>query len=189
MSTTKAVYSLSPTTRLEIAEGNLLSDPLDAIVNAANRHLEHGGGIAAAIAKQGGPAIQRESDDWVREHGPVSHSEPAVTGGGKLPARYVIHAVGPVWGAGDETAKLAQAISGSLRRAEEMGLGSIGFPAISIGIFHFPVKLAAQVFTQTMQGYFADGHTSPLELVRIVLLDGATAAVFLEQARVSFLAE
>lgn len=189
MSTTKAVYSLSPTTRLEIAQGDLLSDPLDAIVNAANENLSHGGGIARAISDKGGPVIQRESNEWVRKHGPVPHDQPAVTSGGSLPARYVIHAVGPVWGSGDEPRKLAQAITGSLRRAEELGLHTLGFPAISTGIFGFPLKLAAQVFAQTVQGYFTDGHASSLDLVRIVLWSDADAAAFLEQMRITFLGE
>ncbi|RPJ52035.1 MAG: macro domain-containing protein, partial [Chloroflexi bacterium] len=98
MSSIHKTYALSPTTRLEIAQGNLTQELVDAIVNAANKHLAHGGGVAAAIAEAGGPSIQQESEAWVRKHGPVTNAEPAYTHAGKLPARYVIHAVGPVWG-------------------------------------------------------------------------------------------
>ena len=76
----------------------------------------------AFIARRGGPAIQDESNAWVRAHGPVSHSHPAWTSGGKLPAKYVIHAVGPVWGEGGEEAKLRRAVGSALARAEELGL-------------------------------------------------------------------
>src|SRR5512138_3029935 len=146
-----ATYPLSAAARLEIGEGNLTQAPVEAIVNAANEDLAHGGGIAAAIVKEGGWSIQEESDDWVRKHGPVTHGEPAYTKAGKLPFRYVIHAVGPRWGSGDEDAKLASAIRGSLVRAEELGLHSIAFPAIAMGIFGFPKQRAAQINFATLK--------------------------------------
>ena len=99
--------------RLELAQGDLTEEPLDAIVNAANAHLQHGGGVAGAIVRKGGYQIQEESNAWVRKYGPVSHAKPAYTSAGKLPCHYIIHAVGPVWGEGDEDAKLAAAVSGS----------------------------------------------------------------------------
>ena len=83
---------------LRLVQGDITERDTDAIVNAANSFLQHGGGVAGAISRRGGLVIQRESDAWVSEHGPVSHAEPAVTWGGSLPCRYVIHAVGPVWG-------------------------------------------------------------------------------------------
>src|SRR5512139_4331821 len=106
---------------LQIVQGDITMEAVDAIVNAANEHLQHGGGVAWAISKKGGPVIQKESNDWVRQHGPIPHSHPAWTSGGLLPAKYVIHAVGPVWGdtqsagaGGDEDKKLAEAVTGSL---------------------------------------------------------------------------
>src|SRR3990172_8126392 len=95
---------------VQIVQGDITVEGVDAIVNAANEHLQHGGGVAWAISNKGGPAIQQESDEWVREHGRVSHSHPAWTSGGRLPAKYVIHAVGPVWGDGDEDSKLESAV-------------------------------------------------------------------------------
>jgi O-acetyl-ADP-ribose deacetylase (regulator of RNase III) len=106
---------------LEIAQGDITLENVDAIVNAANEHLQHAGGVAWSIVRRGGDGIQDESDAWIKKHGLVSHSHPAWTSGGQLPARYVIHAVGPVWGDGDEDAKLAAAVTGSLRVADELG--------------------------------------------------------------------
>ncbi|RME88198.1 MAG: macro domain-containing protein [Anaerolineae bacterium] len=165
---------------LQIVQGDITREEVDAIVNAANAYLQHGGGVAAAIARRGGPIIQRESNAWVREHGPVSHEAPAYTGGGNLPCRYVIHAVGPVWGEGDEDAKLAAAIRGSLALAERLGLESIAFPAISTGIFGFPKGRAARVIFEAVRAYFAAHPDSPLHLVRLTLYDRPTVEAFLK---------
>ena len=163
---------------LEIFQGDITLEDTDAIVNAANAQLVHGGGVAAAIARRGGEAIWHESREWVRQNGPVSHDRPAYTTGGNLRCKVVIHAVGPIWGEGDEADKLAQAITGSLDMAARLGLRSIAFPAISTGIFGFPVEKAAQVFCDTLNSYFSDGKESPLNLVRLVLFDETTTAVF-----------
>lgn len=165
--------------KLQIVQGDLTLEAVDAIVNAANRELQHGGGVAWAIARQGGEAIQRESDSWVRQHGPVSHAEPAFTSGGKLPCKYVLHAVGPVWGEGDEDAKLAAAITGSLRRADELQLESLALPAISTGIFGFPKDRAAKIILAEIEKYFAEAKKSGLKLVRVTLFDQPTIDAFL----------
>jgi O-acetyl-ADP-ribose deacetylase (regulator of RNase III) len=166
--------------RLQIVRGDLTQERVDAIVNAANDRLKHGGGIARLIAQRGGRVIQKESDTWVRDHGPVSHAQPAYTSAGKLPCRFVIHAVGPIWGAGDEDGKLAQAITGSLALADHLALGSIALPAISTGIFGFPKARAAGVFYQAILGYFADHPESNLAQVRLALYDQPTIDAFLE---------
>ena len=186
MSKLHASYPLTPATRLEIAQGDLTQEKVDAIVNAANEYLSHGGGIAEAISHAGGPAIDQESAAWVNQHGPVTHEKPAYTSGGHLPARYVIHAVGPVWGSGDEDSKLAAAITGSLRQADALGLRSIAFPAISTGIFHFPKDRAARVAIQAIKDYFAGPTPSGLTLVRLVLWDDETLDVFLAEASRAF---
>jgi O-acetyl-ADP-ribose deacetylase len=165
--------------RLEIVHGDITIETLDAIVNAANSRLAHGGGVAGIISRKGGPDIQRESDAWVRDHGPVSHEKPAYTGAGKLPCKFVIHAVGPVWGAGDEQIKLAAAVRGSLERAEELNLISIALPAISTGIFGFPKELAAHIFIETIAGYYQENTQSSLHLVRLTLYDHPTLTIFL----------
>jgi O-acetyl-ADP-ribose deacetylase (regulator of RNase III) len=163
-----------------LARGDLTQEKVDAIVNAANERLLHGGGIAALIVNRGGKVIQAESNTWVREHGLVSHEAPAYTSAGDLPCRYVIHAVGPVWGSGDEDNKLAAAITGSLRRAEELQLVSIAFPAISTGIFGFPKERAAQVICQTVHDYFEDQPESGVEDVRMVVYDQSTTDLFIK---------
>jgi O-acetyl-ADP-ribose deacetylase (regulator of RNase III) len=163
---------------LQLAQGDLTQEAVDAIVNAANAHLQHGAGVAGAISRGGGPEIQAESDAWVRQHGPVSHAEPAYTGAGSLPSRYVIHAVGPVWGEGDEDYKLDEAVTGSLRRADELGLASIAFPAISTGIFGFPKRRAAGIILDAILAYFEAEPASGLQTVRITLYDAETVATF-----------
>jgi O-acetyl-ADP-ribose deacetylase (regulator of RNase III) len=166
--------------KLQIVQGDITTEEVDAIVNAANEHLQHGGGVAWAISKRGGPNIQQESDEWVRTKGTVSHAHPAWTSGGLLPAKYVIHAVGPVWGEGDEDAKLSAAVTGSLRVADELELHSIAFPAISTGIFGFPKERAAKIILGTIETYFKENASSGIKVVRLVLFDQSTADAFLQ---------
>jgi O-acetyl-ADP-ribose deacetylase len=163
---------------LELAVSDLTLEKVDAIVNAANRHLAHGGGVASAIVRRGGRVIQEESDAWVLAHGPVSHEAPAVTGAGSLACRYVIHAVGPMWGEGDEDAKLASAVRGSLDAAEDLRLGSIAFPAISTGIYGFPLERAAGVMLAAVLDWSAAHPASALRLARLILFDKTSFEVF-----------
>lgn len=165
---------------LQIVQGDITTEEVDAIVNAANEHLQHGGGVAWAISRRGGPTIQQESDDWVRTKGPVSHTHPAWTSGGLLPAKTVIHAVGPVWGEGNEDFKLSAAVSGSLRVADELGLQSIAFPAISTGIFGFPKERAAKVILEAIETYFRENTSSGLKVIKLVLFDQPTVGAFLQ---------
>jgi O-acetyl-ADP-ribose deacetylase (regulator of RNase III) len=182
MSDLKQTYPLPNDRRLEISQGDITKEEVDAIVNAANDRLQHGGGVAGAIVRAGGMSIQAESNAWVSRRGPVSHAEPAYTKGYKLPARYVIHAVGPINGEGDEENKLAAAVSGSLKRVDGLGLHSVAFPAISTGIFGFPPEDAARVFMQAIPAYFAGHPRSGISLVRLVLWDDDTLATFLAAA-------
>jgi O-acetyl-ADP-ribose deacetylase (regulator of RNase III) len=163
---------------LQMVEGDLTQERVDAIVNAANSQLQHGGGLAAAIVRRGGSQIQAESRAWVREHGPVSHAEPAITHAGSLPCRYVIHAVGPVWGDGDEDAKLSAAVNGALTAADRIKLASIAIPAISTGIFGFPKERAARIIIETIQAYFKQIAGSGLKKVRLTLYDQPTIQAF-----------
>jgi len=171
-------YSLPGGARLQIVQGDLTEENVDAIVNAANSHLAHGGGVAGAISRRGGGQIQAESNAWVRQHGPVTHDKPAYTGAGKLACRYVIHAVGPVWGSGYEDEKLASAVRGSLALADRLSLESIAIPAISTGIFGFPVDRAARVILVVIRGYFTDNPGSGLQQVRLTLYDRKTVDTF-----------
>jgi len=111
--------------RLLLVFGDLTEEKVDAVVNAANAMLQHGGGVAGAILRRGGRAIQAESEAWVRAHGPARPDRPAITGPGVLPCKAIIHAVGPIWGEGDEDAKLRTAVQSSLALAEERRFSSI----------------------------------------------------------------
>ena len=132
-------------TELRLVQGDITELDVDAIVNAANSHLILGEGVAGAIRRKGGPEIQNECD----RIGGTPVGTAVITGGGRLKARHVIHAVGPRMGEGNEDDKLRSATLSSLRVAEENGLHSIGFPAISTGIFGFPLDRCARIMVGT----------------------------------------
>ena len=182
MNTILVEKNLSTGQTLQIVEGDITIEEVDAIVNAANDQLQHGGGVAWAIVRRGGNIIQEESDQWIQQNGPVSHTHPAWTSGGALPAKYVIHAVGPVWGDGDEDTKLADAVSGSLRVADELKCSSISMPAISTGIFGFPKDRAAGIILSAIENYLSE-NKSGLTTIRLTLFDQTTINVFLEKWR------
>ena len=185
MNTVLKERSLPTGQTIQIVQGDITAEDVDAIVNAANEHLAHGGGVAWAISRRGGPAIQKESDEWIRTHGQVSHAHPAWTSGGKLPAKYIIHAVGPVWGdprgtgtGGDEDAKLSAAVTGSLQVANELKLESIAFPAISTGIFGFPKERAARLIFTAFDDYCENNPNTTIKLIKLVLYDNPTVKAF-----------
>lgn len=130
-------------TRLVAVLGDLTMERVDAIVNAANSRLAHGGGVAGAIAKAGGPTIQRESNLIA----PIKTGQAGITSGGNLPARFVIHAVGPVWGGGAnrEPELLESAVLAALGLASKNKLLTVALPIISAGIFGYPPELAVRV--------------------------------------------
>ncbi len=166
---------------IRIVHGDITQEQVDAIVNAANEHLAHGGGVAGAIVRRGGREIQEESTRWVREHGPVRTGTAAITGAGRLPARYVIHAVGPRWGMGDEERLLAQAVQSALALADEKGLQSISLPAISTGIFGFPKPLGAKVILDAVERYLDEHPASSLREVRLCNIDRETTELFVAE--------
>lgn len=135
--------------KLKLVEGNIVALHVDAIVNAANKSLILGGGVAGAIRNFGGPSIQEECNAI----GPIEVGEAVITGAGNLNADYVIHAVGPVYGEGDEDIKLANATLNSLKIAKKKGIMSIAFPAISTGIFHFPIKRCAEIMMKVTMDF------------------------------------
>ena len=182
MNTVVAEHVLASNQTIQILQGDITSETVDAVVNAANEHLQHGGGVAWVISRKGGPTIQQESDAWVQQHGPVPHAHPAWTAGGQLPAKYVIHAVGPVWGSGDEEQKLTDAVFGSLRVADSLNCASVALPAISTGIYGFPKERAAKVMLTGIEDYF-DSQRSGILLVKLVLFDQETVDIFLNAWR------
>jgi O-acetyl-ADP-ribose deacetylase (regulator of RNase III) len=165
-----------PGITLKIVKGDITEERVDAIVNAANSYLKHGGGVAGAIVRKGGQIIQEESD----RIGFVAVGEAAITTGGRLPARFVIHAVGPRWGEGNEDEKLYQAVINSLSTANEYKLGSISLPAISSGIFGFPKSRCAEVILKGILKFARENSNSSLREIRVCLFDEANLNEFLK---------
>jgi len=164
---------------LELTQGDITTLKVDAIVNAANGYLKHGGGVAAAISRRGGTAIQQESDALIEKRGPLATGKAVITGGGKLLARFVIHAVGPVWSEhspAEADKLLRSAVRSSLAVAEENGLKSIAFPAISTGIYGFPIERAAPLMLRETADYLR-GKTK-LERVLFCLYNNASYRIF-----------
>jgi putative ATPase len=176
-------YQTAAGQTLRVVRGDLTREPVEAIVNAANEHLAHGGGVAGAIVRRGGYEIQEESNRWVRDHGPVPTGSAAITGAGNLPARYVIHAVGPVWGSGDEEAKLSSAVRSTLELAALHSIRSVSLPAISSGIFGFPKPLCAQVILRAVRDFPALHADCSVREVNVVLLGQEMADIFSDEAR------
>ncbi|GAB4416144.1 MAG: macro domain-containing protein [Anaerolineae bacterium] len=134
---------------VELVQGDITDLDVDAIVNAANSQLILGTGVAGAIRRKGGPTIQEEC----LKIGYCDVGDAVITGGGMLKARYVIHAVGPRMGEGSEAGKLASAVRASLRLAEQHGLHSIALPAISTGVFGYPLEGCADVMLRVIFDY------------------------------------
>ena len=147
-----------------MVRGNLLDEPVEAIVNAANGHLAHGGGVAAIISRAAGPALQEESDRITRQRGPFPAGSAVVTGAGRLPFKGVIHAIGPRQGEGDEEAKLVRALTAAFACAREHGWEAVSFPAVSSGIFAVPLGVCARA-------YVAAARSAPVGKVRLCLRD------------------
>ena len=157
---------------IELIQGDITESDSDAIVNAANSLLVMGAGVAGAIRAKGGSSIQEECN----KIGGCQVGDASVTGGGNLKAKYVIHAVGPQWGEGGEDKKLKNATINSLKRAEELKLTSIAFPALSTGIFGFPMDRAASITLRAICDYLK-GATC-IKRVILVLFDSNGFGLF-----------
>ena len=160
---------------IELIEGDITEMDTDAIVNAANAALKLGGGVAGAIRRKGGPAIQAECD----KIGGTFVGGAVITTGGNLKAKHVIHAVGPRMGEGNEDEKLRNATLNSLKVAEENNLKSISFPAISTGIFGFPIDRCAKIMLTTTIEYLK-GETG-IERVVFCLFGKESYQAFLQE--------
>jgi len=178
--------------RIELREGRLLvitgpaditREPVDAIVNAANSSLMGGGGVDGAIHAAGGPEIKEHCRRIVADQGPLPQGQAVATTAGRLPVRYVIHTVGPSWAGGhrNEAEKLASCHRESIRVADDLQLSSIAFPAISTGIFGYPVELAAPIALSSAREAL-DGAKYVRE-VRFVLYDSGTRERFVQAAQ------
>ena len=160
--------------RIRILQGDLVAQDADAIVNAANNDLQLGGGVAGAIRRKGGPAIQEECD----RVGPIPLGEAAVTSGGNLKARHVIHAASMRLGEATSEENLRASTRASLLRAKELGIRSIAFPAVGTGIAGFPMRRCAEVMLEEAAAHLA-GETS-LQEVQFILHDRPAYDVFLD---------
>jgi putative ATPase len=172
--------------KLTVVQADITTEQVEAIVNAANERLQLGAGVAGAIREAGGDEIQAECDAWVKDHGLVKVGGAMITGAGRMPFKHVIHAVGPVWGTGNEVPNLASAIEESLRLAEERELASISFPAVSSGVFGFPKELCAGTFFDTIENWLDETPDRSLKTIRFCNFDEPTATVFEREARRRF---
>ena len=157
-----------------LVQGDITERDVDAIVNAANSHLRHGGGVAGAIVRKGGQVIQEESD----RIGFVPVGSAVITGAGKLPAKFVIHAVGPRMGEGNEDMKLKSAVRSILEIASANRIRRIAMPAISSGIFGFPKDRCAAILVQGALQYVREHPGSGISLIEFCIFDDQTAGYF-----------
>lgn len=158
--------------------GDITTLDVDVIVNAANAELAHGGGVAAAIARVGGPVVDDESARWVAEHGPVARGQAAVTSGGNLKAGHVVHVVGPIHsGAEGDEADLRAAVRAALAAANGAGGRSVAMPAISAGIYGYPKDEATRVIAREVVAWLGETGNE-LEEVLLVGFDVATRDAF-----------
>lgn len=162
---------------IRLVAGDITERDLDAIVNAANSHLQHGGGVAGAIVRKGGQIIQDESN----KIGFVPVGSAVITTGGKLPSRFVIHAVGPRMGEGDEDNKLKKAVQSALMLASQKGIKSISMPAISSGIFGFPKDKCAKILVGESKKFLEENSNSSLEIIEFCIFDDLTLSYFKQE--------
>jgi O-acetyl-ADP-ribose deacetylase len=159
--------------KIEAAQGDITRERVDAIVNAANSSLLGGGGVDGAIHRRAGPELV----EACRPLGGCPTGDAKATAGFRLPAKWVIHAVGPVWHGGSqgEPELLASCYRRALEIADELGARSVAFPAISTGVYHFPKDLAARIAVETVRS-----SQSQVELVRLVAFDEETHRLYEE---------
>jgi len=157
--------------RIQIIKGDIIEQQIDAIVNAANSSLMGGGGVDGAIHRAGGPAILEECRKIIAKQGRCPTGEAVITTAGLLPAKYVIHTVGPVWvgGKNDEENKLSNCYKNSLQLALEYKIETIAFPNISTGIYGYPKEDAAKIATGTVINFLRTN--SSIKQVRFVCFD------------------
>jgi O-acetyl-ADP-ribose deacetylase (regulator of RNase III) len=163
---------------IELVQGDITRIPADAIVNAANTSLLGGGGVDGAIHRAGGAAILEECVKIRNRQGGCKTGEAVITTAGRLPARFVIHAVGPVWNQGksNEEQLLANAYTNSLKLALENKVQSIAFPNISTGIYHFPKQLAAEIAIATVKQFLRT--TEVIKKVIFVCFDDENYGIY-----------
>jgi O-acetyl-ADP-ribose deacetylase len=175
---------------IKLVNGDITDRHVDAIVNAANSYLKHGGGVAAAIVRKGGRIVQEESDKIIAKTGIVSVGSAVITTAGNLPCKAVIHTVGPRMGEGNEDYKLRKAVRSSLLLASERGFKSISMPAISSGIFGFPKDRCAKILVEESKAFLQDSNNdntstnntiAALDIIEFCIYDNETLDWFKNQ--------
>ncbi len=167
--------------KLVLLKGDITAEETEAIVNSANPELTPGGVVSGAIHRRGWPRVTEEAVRIRRERGRLKTGEAVITTGGNLPAKWVIHTVGPVWHGGTkgEPELLAKAYRACLELAKERGIKTIAFPSISTGVYGYPVEKAAEVALRTVKE-FLEGNPGALEEVRFVLFSEADFTAYRE---------
>ncbi len=161
---------------LVVVLGDITDEQSDVIVNAANSRLAYGGGVAAAILAKGGAQIAKESHRWISEYGNVPVGQIAITSAGNLCTRHVIHAVGPIWGEGNEEKKLRNAVRNSIKNVIDLNLNSVSLPAISTGIYGYPKEEGVRIIIDEIVSIIDKPET--LKEVRFCTMDSYTANLF-----------
>ncbi|KAL5022626.1 hypothetical protein ScPMuIL_001781 [Solemya velum] len=169
----KAEYNFNDGRRIVVMEGDMTQLKVDAITNAANNDMAHHGGLAKVIVHKAGQEVQKQCSEYVKSKGSVSDGDVILSGPGKLPCRGIIHAVGPKWVDGEkgESKSLSRAVENTLKLAADHSFTSIAIPALSAGIFQYPVKLATAVIVKVIQRYWFF-KTPKQTSVRVVYLCG-----------------
>uniref|UniRef100_UPI0037E93301 protein mono-ADP-ribosyltransferase PARP14-like n=1 Tax=Semicossyphus pulcher TaxID=241346 RepID=UPI0037E93301 len=179
--TTVATYSFHGGLQVLVCRGDITKQDADALVNAANEKLDHGGGVAAALSKAGGPTVQKESSLLVKQTGKIQTGEVVVTTGGNLNCKVLMHAVGPVGGksGGKERMLLEKTAQSALDLAETMELKSIAMPCISSGLFGVPVAVCSEAIVTAIRKF---GSQEDRSLSRVILIDNREEVVRAMQA-------
>lgn len=167
-------------TQISLIKGDITTLKVDAIVNAANSSLMGGGGVDGAIHRKGGPQILEECKIIRREQGECKTGNAVYTSAGNLPAKYVIHTVGPIWygGKNDEPQLLSQCYINSLSIAEKLEIKSIAFPNISTGVYRFPKEQAVQIAIRSVKEFIEKG--TPIEEIIFVCFDDDNYSLYAE---------
>lgn len=164
---------------IHLQQGDITQLKVDAVVNAANRHLAGGGGVDGAIHRAGGPSIHKACQEIIAKRGPLKDGEAVVTPGGQLSATYIIHTVGPRWQGGEhgESEALANCYRNSLELAKAHRMNSIAFPNISTGIYEYPKEAAAKIAVKTVQEW-ASENPQGMEKIIFICFDEENYALY-----------
>ncbi|AMW33663.2 O-acetyl-ADP-ribose deacetylase (regulator of RNase III), contains Macro domain [Fervidobacterium changbaicum] len=164
---------------IQFVVGDITKLDVDAIVNAANSYLQHGGGVAGAISRAGGPAIQEESDEFVRKNGPVPPGGVAVTGAGNLKAKYVIHTVGPIGNKEGNDEIMKKAFENVFSKADELNITSLAIPFVGTGIFGYPFENFIKICVDKTLNFFSN-YSGPIKLVTFCDIDSSKVQKLME---------